>query len=218
MNAEASGYFSHARPEMLPMLPARYTRVLEIGCGAGEFARQLAAGTEVWGIEPSPEAAAVAQMHLHRVLTGTFDSAKAALPAHYFDLLVCNDVIEHMPDHDAFLREVRAALAPGAAIVVSVPNIRFIGVIQQLLFARDFRYEAEGIMDRTHLRCFTFRSLKRSVEEAGFQVETIRGIAPIDLLRISSKRLLLALFILLSLGRWSDMRFRQIALRARLAG
>lgn len=212
-----SEYFTQTRSEMLPVLPGRYSRALEIGCGSGQFASQLRADAEVWGIEPDEKAALVAAGRMQRVLVGMFSTVKAELPHRYFDLLICNDVIEHMTDHDAFLRDVQAHLAPGAHIVVSVPNLRFVGVLHEIVFKGDFRYRPSGILDRTHLRFFTLRSLRRSAEEAGLIIEYLHGIRPMrNMLRLSSKRLLLVMAILLSFGRWGDMRYQQVAMRARL--
>ena len=51
-------YFRQPRADMLPLLPQRYTKVLEIGCGEGLFSAGLDKTAERWGIEPDAEAAA----------------------------------------------------------------------------------------------------------------------------------------------------------------
>jgi hypothetical protein len=67
-------------------------------------------------------------------------------------------------------------LAPGGSIVASIPNVRHISILAQLIFRGDFRYTERGILDSTHLRFFTRRSMLRLFLTAGYEVETIRGI------------------------------------------
>ena len=203
---------------MLAFLPARPQRVLEIGCDEGDFTGQLDA--ELWGVEPQPDAAAIAAARLHRVLVGRYAAVRDALPAGYFDLVVCNDVIEHMADHQGFLRDVRTHLAPGGVLVGSVPNMRHYRALFELLVLRDWHYRESGVLDRTHLRWFTARSLRRALEEAGFRIERLDGINGGIGFGLSRQHLPHALFawalIAASLGRWADIRFLQFGFRARM--
>jgi 2-polyprenyl-3-methyl-5-hydroxy-6-metoxy-1,4-benzoquinol methylase len=209
--------YRQARTEMLALLPERYRTVLEIGCDEGDFAARLQG--EVWGVEPASEAATIAAGRLHRVLVGTFEAARAALPLGYFDVVVCNDVIEHMVDHDAFLREIRAYIAPGGVLIGSVPNMRHYRALFELLVLRDWDYRDSGVLDRTHLRWFTARSLRRSLVAAGFAIELFHGINGGIRFNMSRQRLPHALFgwalIALTLGYWRDIRFMQFAFRVR---
>jgi len=111
--------------------------VLEVGCGEGAFSTEVPGTSETWGIEPDQRSAQVAKTRLFKVFVNTFDAVKAELPVRYFDLVVCNDVIEHMTDHDAFLHSIQDHMAPGAYLVGSVPNVRFYGNLFNLLIARD---------------------------------------------------------------------------------
>ena len=54
MEKRPEGYYGFKRPEMASFLPGEYQRVLEIGCGQGEFRGHLKPEVEVWGIEPDP--------------------------------------------------------------------------------------------------------------------------------------------------------------------
>jgi 2-polyprenyl-3-methyl-5-hydroxy-6-metoxy-1,4-benzoquinol methylase len=209
--------YRQPRSEMLALLPERYSRVLEIGCDEGDFAAGLHG--EVWGVEPEAEAATVAATRLHRVLVGTFLASRAELPLGYFDVVVCNDVIEHMVDHDHFLREIRAYMAPGGALIGSVPNMRHYRALFELLVLRDWDYRDTGVLDRTHLRWFTARSLRRSLERAGFAIERFQGVNGGIRFGLSRQHLPHALFgwtmIALTLGCWRDIRYMQFAFRVR---
>jgi len=209
--------YRQSRTEMLALLPEHFSTVLEIGCDEGDFTAHLPG--EVWGVEPQAEAATIAAGRLHRVLVGTFQATRASLPENYFDVVVCNDVIEHMTDHDAFLREIRAYIAPGGVLIGSVPNMRHYRALFELLVLRDWDYRDSGVLDRTHLRWFTARSLRRSLERAGYAIERFQGINGGIRFGWSRQRLPHALFgwalIALTLGGWHDIRFMQFAFRVR---
>ena len=198
---------------MVPYLPRHYSRVLEIGCGEGVFAPLLALPCEKWGVEMDPGSARAAEATMDRVLVGRYDDVADRLPAHYFDFVVCNDVIEHMADPEAFLFAVKGQMAAGACLMVSIPNMRHWEVLWQLLVHKDWRYVREGIMDRTHLRFFTERSIRRMVEEAGFEVERAGGINGVfDPVR----RAAFGALSVMTFGQCADLQFRQFAVLGRL--
>ena len=169
-------YFSHSRPEVAALLPPSSQHVLEIGCGAGRFSGHVRDRKSYWGVEPSAEAAQLARAKLDTVLHGTFDHVRSQLPERHFDLVVCNDVIEHMPDHDLFFEAIKTKMAPGASMVGSVPNVRYLPHLCDLVLRRDWKYTEEGVLDRTHLRFFTTQSLQRTVLQHGYRIEKLVGL------------------------------------------
>lgn len=203
------------REEMLPFLPSTYQRVLEIGCGEGTFAQNLSGASERWGVEPNPVSAEKAKGALDRVLTGTYDHVCLELPDNYFDLVICNDVIEHMEDHDLFLDSIKTKMREGGYLVASIPNIRYIRVLFELLFKKDWRYRSHGTMDKSHLRFFTKKSLLRTLKEHGYNVRKFGGInragRPIYALH---KSIPIALILLLTLGYYSDTLYVQFGFSA----
>jgi 2-polyprenyl-3-methyl-5-hydroxy-6-metoxy-1,4-benzoquinol methylase len=209
-------YYTNARSEMADLLPANYQKVLDIGCAAGAFAQTLRPGTEVWGIEPVPAMAKVAATKLHRVLQGTFDTVSQELPLAYFDLVTCNDVIEHMTDHEDFLSKIRVHMKPNAYLAGSLPNIRFYATLFELVFAGEWRYQDMGILDRTHQRFFTSRSIRRTLMAQGYIIEDMIGINPVQWHKMSWTDRLRYFALLLLTGWRSDIRFRQFAFRTRL--
>jgi 2-polyprenyl-3-methyl-5-hydroxy-6-metoxy-1,4-benzoquinol methylase len=217
-------YYHETRAVMLPYLPERFTRVLEVGCGGGRFSEQLKGpGREVWGIEPFDVAARQAATRLDKVLVGTYESCADQLPDGYFDLVICNDVIEHMTDHDAFLEAIKKKMAPKASLVGSIPNIRYLPCLIRLVFLKDWAYEDYGVMDRTHLRFFTQKSLRRTFEQHRFKVHQMGGINSILVrgMGISpfvkfAVKAVAASMIVLSLGQLRDTRFLQFAFRLSL--
>ncbi len=176
---KALGYFEHDRPEVRALIPAHAQRVLDVGCGAGALGTALKLerepGLEVVGIELDAAAAQRAGEELDRVLTGDAIARLAELRSGSFDAIVFADLLEHLADPQAALAHARRLLAPGGVVVASLPNVRHWSVLRQLLEG-DFRYEAAGILDRTHLRFFTRKSAQRLFAAAGFAVERCQGV------------------------------------------
>lgn len=174
-DADAHAYYAGLRPELKPFIPP-HRRVLEVGCGRGGFRANLAPDAEVWGVEAVPEVAEQAGSVMTRVLTGRFEDVAADLPDRYFDLIVCNDVIEHMSDDRGFLQSLHRYMAPGAHLMGSIPNMRYWPVMRELIFRRDWEYQDEGVLDRTHLRFYTVRSFPRLLQQTGFALLRWQGI------------------------------------------
>lgn len=217
MTEAKSSYWAQPRPEMAGFVPERRARVLEIGCAEGRFLTSLPGIEEAWGIEPS-DAAAVAGTHLHKVFHGTFADCEVELPKQYFDVVICNDVIEHMPDHDAFFAKISAHIAPGGVIVGSIPNVRFYKNMFQFLFEKDWHYTESGILDRTHLRFFTEKSFRKCLASHGLNLQGLSGlkenIVNENTMRGRAYALLARLLIVGSLGYYSDIQYLQFAFRA----
>jgi 2-polyprenyl-3-methyl-5-hydroxy-6-metoxy-1,4-benzoquinol methylase len=93
---------------MLPFVPADAQRVLELGCAEGVFAATVKerTGAEVWGIEFNGQAAERARAVIDHVLVGDANERIAELPDTYFDTIVCNDILEHLVDPGATLRQL----------------------------------------------------------------------------------------------------------------
>ena len=168
-------YYGSERKEIAQFLPPVYKNVLEIGCGAGGFRKQLSPMGVCWGIEPMPEVANKAKGSFDKLLVGTFEEVFPLLPDGFFDLVVCNDVIEHMVWTDRFLIQIAQKLSPAGYLVGSIPNVRHISNLYNLLIRKDWEYVQGGILDNTHFRFFTYKSLIRTFNESPFYVEECRG-------------------------------------------
>lgn len=211
-------YRAAYRPEMLPFIPERRATLLEIGCGEGRFAASIPGVSEAWGVEPDPHAAAAAGSRLFRVVQAPFEIARDQLPRNHFDVVVCNDVIEHLTDHDRFFEDIKGYLSDGGVLVASLPNVRFYRNLIELIFARDWEYRDSGILDRTHLRFFTERSLRRTLGQHGYSTEKFEGINSGFWFGWSKWGVVSAIFsyglIIASLGKAVDIKFQQFAFRA----
>lgn len=162
---------------MLAFVPPNARRVLDVGCHTGAFGRAVKkkCGGEVWGIEPNSETAEVASHGLDRVFNSYF-SEDVPLEDNFFDAIVFNDVLEHMPDPWAALKLAGRKLTPNGVVIVSIPNLRHIDNLVHLMRERDFQYELTGIRDKTHLRFFTRKSAPRLFDDTGLTMVRMEGV------------------------------------------
>ena len=171
-----SEYYQFERREVASLLPKQYSRVLEIGCGIGKFRNNLNQEHEYWGIEPVESIAKIAYDNLDKVLIGTYQDVESMIPNDYFDLVICNDVIEHMTDHDAFFQSIKKKMQKNGCLVASIPNVRYILNLWEVLVRKDWEYKDAGILDRTHLRFFTKKSLTRTLVKNLYFIDCLKGI------------------------------------------
>jgi len=201
------GYFHNQRTEMLKFIPENATKILEVGCGAGQFCTLLKReDREIWGVEMNAEAAQKANDICTFVLVGDFDTVFKQLPENHFDCVIFNDVLEHMYSPWDTIRLVKSLLSADGVLVTSIPNFRYISnLITEVLFHGEFEYKPEGgILDDTHIRFFTTKSIRRMFREEGYEVVVHEGIKPCK----SWKE---KLFIALTFGFLEDTRYKQFA-------
>lgn len=173
-------YFEFDRPEVRDLVPLSAGRILDVGCGSGRLGAALQARQEcdVVGIEMDGRAASNARQVLADVVEADIERGEVVFAEERFDCVVCADVLEHLRDPAAVLRNVRRWLAPDGSLVLSVPNVRNHTVIQSLL-AGNWTYESAGLLDEDHVRFFTRRELEKLLFRCGFEIEELR-MAPGD--------------------------------------
>lgn len=204
--ARPIGYYANPRKEMLDFIPKRTKTVLEVRCGEGSSGAQLKAlGMEVWGVEIDQISAAIARRNIDRVLTGDACRLLNCLPTGYFDCIVFNDVLEHLVDPFSLLVSIRSLLTANGVVVSSIPNVRHFSNRKRLLIDKQWQYEDWGILDRTHLRFFTQKSIRAMFSSLGYDIIRLEGISAF----VPSWKFR-ALNILL-LGNLSDTKYAQFA-------
>jgi methionine biosynthesis protein MetW len=167
-------------PGMIAGLVPPNKRVLDVGCGTGFLARLLmdSRGAQVVGIEPDLARTEAAKARGIDARHGFFDETMVQNLGK-FDVVIFADVLEHLPDPASVLQLTRQVLAPGGVVIASIPNIAHWSVRWELLCGR-FDYHDCGIMDATHLRWFTERSVRNLFESSGYQVDAVRHTAGLN--------------------------------------
>lgn len=162
-------------PDLLALIPATASAVLEVGCSTGGLAQAVKAtrpACHYIGVEFDAQAAEMAARHCDRVLALDIESGGPALFADYADrdCWVFGDVLEHLRDPWKVLSQIRKVLPAHGCVVASVPNAQHWS-IQARLAVGEFRYEGTGLLDRTHLRWFTRVTLFELFQAVGLRIE-----------------------------------------------
>ena len=140
-------------------------RVLDLGCATGAFLAGLGRSApgkwDLYGVEPSPQAAEAARRHPGlKVTTGLLE--EAGYPGGYFDAVTLWDVLEHLHDPRSTLGEIHRILKPEGALVLRLPNI---GSRAARLFGKHWG----GLEPPRHLYVFDHQTLDRLVRLSGFE-------------------------------------------------
>ncbi|GAA4458920.1 class I SAM-dependent methyltransferase [Nibrella saemangeumensis] len=205
-------YYSYPRPEMLRYIDTGVKNILEFGCADGSFAAKVKEKFDCnyIGVEPLSKYANIARTRLNYVYEITaeeFISSSEGMENKY-DVVIFNDVLEHLIDPYTLLKDLRMLLTQGGKVVASIPNFLNFQNIYSILRDKDFKYSEHGILDKTHLRFFTKRSIERLFNESGYNIEIIEGIN----CNIKSKKF--KALNLITNGYLDEFKFMQFAIVA----
>lgn len=158
----------------------KHARILDVGCGTGAMAKELQRYGEVVACDLSHLSLEYCKKRcLEELVCG--DIACLPFQDQSFDLIVALDILEHVPDDKAAMRELRRVLKPNGRLVVTVPAYRFLWSNHDVALM--------------HCRRYTARELKRKLIEAGFRVRKLSYAMTILFPLVASFRLL---------SKWKD--------------
>lgn len=170
-----SPYSSHGL--LLDQLPERGDgqRVLDVGCASGYLARALAArGYRVVGID-RPGATAASFASNVEFIAADLEAGFPELSENFSHIL-CGDILEHVRDPLALLRNLRSLLSPGGVLVASLPNSGNLYFRLNVLSGR-FPAHDRGLFDRTHLHFYTWSGWVDLFAAGGFRISTLAPTA-----------------------------------------
>jgi SAM-dependent methyltransferase len=143
--------------------------LLEVGCGSGEWLTYMRGlGWRVEGVEPDPKAVEMARSQGLNVRTGQLSDQR--YPDGYADVVCLIHVIEHLHDPLDTLRECRRVLKANGRLVIATPNSASLG---------HHRFKASWVSldPPRHLMIFDPSTMRRLLEQAGFQVDWLKTTA-----------------------------------------
>ena len=147
--------------------------VLEFGSDNGIMSRHMkdVLNCKITAIELNADAAKNASNYCEKMIVCDIEKYTwlTEISGEKFDYILFADVLEHLYDPWKVLVEVRKFLNDDGRIILSIPNIAHNAVIMSLL-EDEFNYTETGLLDNTHIRFFTAKTLDKMVVQAGYMV------------------------------------------------
>jgi 2-polyprenyl-3-methyl-5-hydroxy-6-metoxy-1,4-benzoquinol methylase len=152
--------------------------VLELGCAYGSITQVLVKkfNCKIWGVELDHRAAMAARSFCQEVLEINLDEDldslkwKNTIGDKKFDVILIADVLEHLKDPLMCITSLKGLLNKDGYFVLSIPNISYNGVIAELL-SENFIYRKTGLLDQTHIKFFTAKSIDDLLKSADCSIE-----------------------------------------------
>lgn len=200
-STKATQYYTQVRTDLISLLPpSRGLKVLEIGAGGGDtlvYLKTQELASEVVGVDIFSLPNTNQQSRdIDNFLVLNIETESLPYEQHYFDAVLCGDVVEHLVDPWEAISKVAGYLKPGGLFILSTPNFRHIDNFISIYVRGDFKYDpAGGLLDRTHLRYFCRKNIADLVQsnELAFQ-----AIYPITAFKDYQPRPFVKLFNLLT--------------------
>lgn len=159
---------------LIENLPVR-SKVLDVGCNDGYLGQPFKDKYHFYGLDYMEETVKVAKRHYEDCIVYDINTLKKLPWNMRFDALIFADVLEHVIDGDSALNFfVKNYLKKGGTVIVSLPNVANWEIRLKLLFGR-FDYTQTGVLDRTHLRLYTYKSALNLLESNGLKVTKSYG-------------------------------------------
>ncbi len=140
-----------------------HSKVMDIGAGNGLLAKVFKYKKKdviIDGIEPNKFAYDLLKPFYRKTYNGLAQDFWDEIKGGNYDYIVLADVIEHIPDPLIFLDELIKVIDNRTKIVISTPNVAF-GALRISLLNGEFNYVDSGLLEKTHMRFFTYQTLNK---------------------------------------------------------
>lgn len=165
-------------PDLLRMIPPTAQRIIEIGCSSGALAREFKKiNPECYyvGVEIDSNYAEMAKRYCDETMVLNIDDANEEFfKAHSDkDCWVFGDTLEHLKDPWRVIRNIASVIPDSGGIAACIPNAQHWSLIIKLMLG-DFVYTDSGLLDRTHLRWFTRKTILSLFNDNGFEIKQLQ--------------------------------------------
>lgn len=144
--------------------------VLDVGCSKGFIGQSLKdSNFEFYGVDCDKKDAEIASKYYKNVKIMDLDKDKIDYSDKKFDILIFADILEHLKNPKELIVNTKPLLKKNGLIIISTGNIANIYIRISLLFG-NFSYAEKGILDKTHLKFFTLKTMKQFIKETGLKM------------------------------------------------
>jgi len=182
-------YTNQGNPTVLQFLNEGDRTILDIGCGAGdlgELIRSIYTSVYITGITCSSAEYDQAARKLDYCIVMDIERDVPPLPDKKFDVLIFSHVLEHLVDPVETIQKLLPFLKTGGKVIIALPNIANWRDRWKLTLG-NFEYTEGGVMDKTHLRFYTFHTAPRylidPIPQLKLEILTVRGSVPLAFFR-----------------------------------
>lgn len=177
MKNQFTDYTSSFNEKIFNLISAESV-VLDVGCNSGNLGKELIQQKKciVDGIDYNPEAIQIAKTvnqyrdcHLADFNSNLFD---LKIKEKQYDFIIFADILEHLINPEITLSYLSKSLKANGQIIISLPNVAFLLNRLQLLFG-NWNYRQYGILDKTHLRFYTFETGKKLIKDSGLNFQKL---------------------------------------------
>lgn len=149
----------------------RPLKILDLGCGEGHITQLMLdefSTAEVTGLDYAVTAIESAHKHFPEIDFCVGDAYEGPFAREYFDVVVCNNLWEHVPDPMHLLREMEKFLKPGGYIIMSTPSRYRISNLVRVMLGKPVAFMSEH-----HVTEYTVGQVIEQFRFGGFQVENM---------------------------------------------
>lgn len=147
-----------------------FPKLLDVGCASGIIGAIKKSHKNIYGIEYDEELIRLARDNCEKVYKINLNNFKKSyIQESSFDFIFCGDILEHVINPIGLLEELIVLLNPNGYIIISVPNIAQIQFRLKLLFG-NFDYTETGVLDKTHLHLYTYKTSVELIKSVGLYV------------------------------------------------
>ncbi len=151
-------------------------KVLDVGCACGDFVENLKKLKEVsaWGMDYNQGSLDIAEKtkafeELFQVDLNNFDENKYSKFNSFFDYIVFGDVLEHIINPEKVLEVFKKLLKKDGCFLISLPNVAHASIKANLLID-NFDYTENGLLDKTHVRFFTYKTIAKFYADLNLEI------------------------------------------------
>lgn len=176
--------------KIFDMIEAK-TKVLDVGCSTGFLGNELKKKKQctVFGIDNNKSYLNIASKRLDKAIYADIEKNNIKLKTKSSDYIIFADILEHTRDPESMIKKFKAFLKDSGSFLISLPNVAHPINRINLLLGR-WNCTDYGILDRTHLRFFTYKSSKKMIENSGLKIIDERKAG-----RLTLKKTLAAQFV-----------------------